>query len=376
MTDRLTEVLTHLDDDLPDDLPDDRPDAPPADPRRIADGALARARRRRRDRRVAAAVVTPLVAAAAAVAVALLPGSLLPGLDLRGDQPAGPTAPAREAPWGDASRVDVLLVGSDAAKDRVGWRADSVVLASIDIRTGDTLLVGVPRNRLGTRDALGRWQISPDPRTAPIEPQVEALTGQTIDATVRVDMAGFSQLVDVLGGVEVTVRQKLPIGGRRTDSGGVAEYPSDYLMPGTQKLDGRSALWFARSRFSTDDYDRMRRQRCLLGAVVRQVDAPRLLTRLPGILEFLGGHVQTTIDVRDLPAWVDLVAKVRTARVRSLVLAVPVLPDGGPDVERSAAVVADALAPPPAAAASAAPGTSSDAPSAVPWSPVDLEAAC
>ena len=367
MSDRLTEVLAHLDD------PEVLHGTLPVDPSRLSDGALARAGRRRRHRRLA--VVTPLVAAAAAVAVAVLPGSLLPGLDLRGDQPAGPTAAARPAPWGAASRVNVLLLGSDAAQDRVAWRADSVVLASIDTRTGETLLVGVPRNRLGARDATGRWQISPDPRTAPLEPQVEALTGQHVDATVRVDMAGFAELVDVLGGVEVTVRHKLPIGGRRADDGSVAQRPTAYLMPGVQKLDGHAALWFARSSFSTDDYDRMRRQRCLLGAVLRQVDAQALLTRLPGILDAVRGHLVTTIDVRDLPAWVDLAAKVRGARVRSTVLAVPVLPDGSPDVERSAAVVEQQLAPAPSGQASPVPGVSGGA-SVVPWEAADVSAVC
>lgn len=370
MSDRLTEVLGHLDD--PDVLP-----ARSLDAARIADGALARAGRRRRERRIAVAVVSPLVAAAAAVAVAVLPASLLPGPDLRGQQPAGPTSSTAPGPWGPVPRVNVLLLGTDARAGQTGYETDSVVLASIDTRTGDTLLVGVPRNRLGARDAAGRWQISPDPRTAPVEPQVEALTGQHVDTTIRVDMSGFEELVDILGGVEVTVRDRLPMGGRRAAGGAVVEYPEKYLEAGPQKLDGRAALWFARSRFASDDYDRMRRQRCLVGAVLRQVDARRLLTRLPGILDAVRGHVATTIDLRDLPAWVDLAAKVRDARVRSVVLAVPVLPDGSPDVEGSAAAVTAALdGPAPSAPPTNADGSVGTGTPPAPWTPVDLSATC
>ena len=112
-------------------------------------------------------------------------------------------------------------------------------LASIDTRTGETLLVGVPRNRFGTRDVAGRWRIAYDAATVPVLAQVEELTGQQVDATVTLDMAGFEQLVDAIGGVEVTVPRQLPVGGARRSGGGVLAKPTEYLPAGTQRLDGR-----------------------------------------------------------------------------------------------------------------------------------------
>uniref|UniRef100_UPI00117A4835 LCP family protein n=1 Tax=Kineosporia sp. A_224 TaxID=1962180 RepID=UPI00117A4835 len=300
-------------------------------------------RRRARGRRVTVAVAAPLVAAAAAAAVAFVPWSFLPGA-LGVSVPAANAPASRPAPWGDAARVDVLLLGTDAAADRVGARVDTAVLASVDTRTGETLLVGVPRNRLGNRDAGGRWVIDDGIPGVPVRDQVEDLTGQRVDATVTLDMAGFSQLVDTLGGVEVTVPRSLPVGGARRSGGRIVERPVEYIAPGRQRLDGRHALWFARSRYDSDDYDRMRRQRCLLGALADQVDPTVVLVRGPGILAALRGHMSTTVDLRDLPAWVDLLERVRGARVRSVVLDLPVLPDGSPDVTGSRAAVAAALA--------------------------------
>uniref|UniRef100_UPI00117ABA4E LCP family protein n=1 Tax=Kineosporia sp. R_H_3 TaxID=1961848 RepID=UPI00117ABA4E len=282
-------------------------------------------------------------ATAAAAAVAFVPWSFLPGV-LGVPAPAATAPSSRPAPWGDAARVDVLLLGTDRADGRTGADVDTAVLASIDTRTGETLLVGVPRNRFGTRDVTGRWRIAYDAATVPVRGQVEELTGQQVEATVTLDMTGFEQLVDAMGGVEVTVPRQLPVGGARRSGGGVLEKPTEYLPAGRQRLDGRGALWFARSRFDSDDYDRMRRQRCLLGALADQVDPTVVLVRGPQLLTALRDHVSTTVDLRDLPAWVGLLDRVRDARVRSLTLDLPVLDDGSPDTAGSRAAVAAALA--------------------------------
>ena len=49
-------------------------------------------------------------------------------------------------PWADVPRVNTLLIGSDAGKDRWGTRTDSLMVVSTNTKTGDTLLIGIPRN--------------------------------------------------------------------------------------------------------------------------------------------------------------------------------------------------------------------------------------
>src|SRR5690606_11921482 len=97
---------------------------------------------------------------------------------------------------------------------------------------------------------------------------VSGATGLTVQFYVLVDMAGFEELIDALGGVTVTVDERLPIGGDAQGNG-----VEGYIEPGTQHLDGFHALWFARSRYgsATGDYARMERQRELQAAMLAQL---------------------------------------------------------------------------------------------------------
>jgi len=58
-------------------------------------------------------------------------------------------------PWADQARVNILLLGSDAGADRTGIRTDSMIVASIDTRTGRTALISMPRNLLDAPLAPG-----------------------------------------------------------------------------------------------------------------------------------------------------------------------------------------------------------------------------
>ena len=73
----------------------------------------------------------------------------------------------------------------------------------------------------------------------------------------------------------VRVTERIPIGGQKSlDGTSILRYPHDYIEPGLYRnLTGRLTLWYSRSRFGSTDYARMVRQRCVLGAVARQVDA-------------------------------------------------------------------------------------------------------
>jgi len=73
--------------------------------------------------------------------------------------------------------------------------------------------------------------------------------------------------------VTVTVHDRIPIGGSHDASGGITPGSiKGWIEKGTQHLNGYKALWFSRSRATTDDYSRMRRQRCMVGALLTQVN--------------------------------------------------------------------------------------------------------
>jgi len=250
-------------------------------------------------------------------------------------------------------RVNVLLLGGDVGSRQLGTRTDSIMVASIDVDSGDTVLFGLPcnlenvpflpggtplaelypRGFAGPGDPLQWMANAIYPRVPELHPGVLGRTdnegadalklgvsgalGIPVDYYLLVSIPGFVELIDAMGGVTVNINKPIPIGGAE----GVRE-PEGYLQPGPdQLLDGFEALWFARGRYGLDDYDRMRRQRCLVDAVIDRADPGTLLTRYEQILDAGRQILRTDIPAELLPAFADLAFQVKDAKVRSVVFA-------------------------------------------------------
>jgi LCP family protein required for cell wall assembly len=256
-------------------------------------------------------------------------------------------APSGSAAWLERDRVSVLLLGGDAGPGRVGLRTDTMIVASVQRSSGAVALFGLPRNltRVPLPDraaaafacgcfprplnALYGWARahpelfpgSPDAGAAALMGAVERLLGIPIDHYALVDLSGFVDVIDALGGVTVDVAERVRDRLSPATPGG--PWRSFDIRPGRQHLDGESALAYARSRHATSDYDRMRRQRCLLAAVAGQADPPTLLRALPRLVPLIERSVSTDIPVRDLPAVAGLAAKARRDRVVTVGLTPP-----------------------------------------------------
>jgi len=242
------------------------------------------------------------------------------------------------------ARVNVLLLGSDAGKGREGVRTDSMTLASIDTKSGEAVLVSLPRNLVGVRFEPGTPMADLFPsgfndllnavyRYGEEHPQVvpgaqhpgAELTKQTfshtlgveVDYFVLVNLAGFKNIVDALGGVHLNVEERIPVGGH-DENGRVVVPPSRWIQPGPQKLNGEDALWYGRARMGSDDYTRMARQRCLLGAIARQADPLTVLTRFQQLASATKALVLTDIAQQALPALMTLAMKGKGAKITSL----------------------------------------------------------
>ncbi len=128
-----------------------------------------------------------------------------------------------------------------------------------------------------------------------------------------------------------------------------------------QHLDGRQALWYARSRATSDDYSRMRRQRCVAGALLEQADPVKMLARYPQIARAVSDSVSSDVPTDELPAWVELVERIQEGdSIRSLPLTSNVVHSANPDFDRIRSLVKKALEPPratpsPTRSASASP---------------------
>ncbi|WP_208821390.1 LCP family glycopolymer transferase, partial [Pseudonocardia alni] len=295
-------------------------------------------------------------------------------------------------------RLNVLLLGSDAGDDRTGTRTDTMMVASIDTGSGRTTLFSLPRNIQraefppgspaaekfpnGFHDpsqplsgdyllnaiyayAEQHPEIAPSgPTPSPginlLQSSIAYMTGLPLDYYLEVNMAGFSSMIDAVGGVTVNVGpEPIPVGG--VTAFGRHVTPDRYISPGVQTLGGEDALWFARSRRDGTDYQRMGRQRCLIQAVISQTTATELISRFQSIAAVTRDNVATDMPQQVLPALAVLADE--GFRLESVAFD-PSLPDpnsstgyfvtADPDVSYMREVVRNAIADP---APEPAPGT-------------------
>ena len=322
-----------------------------------------------------------------------------------------------ENPWKDTPRLNILLLGADSTGTRIKDagnsvytpRTDTIMVASIDTTTGDTTLIQIPRNlkytpfpegsklaHLFPRGFRGagdeaEWYVNalwektvagdhPEmvealgtptptyPGAEVLKQGIEGITGLHMHYFALVNIDGLEQLINAMGGVRLNVNRKLPIGGDHQ----TGRRPHGWVQPGeNQLLDGYNAMWYARSRFDSDDYDRMARQSCLVNAVIKQADPLTMLTRYESIAQASSDMVMTDIPQEVLALVAQLAVKVKDASVSRLAFV-----DGqngfvsaNPDFTLTRTRVHDAITPPTHTSEPTATTTPTETPSTTQPSP-------
>ncbi len=260
-------------------------------------------------------------------------------------------------------RYNVLLLGGDAGVTREGLRPDSITVASIDEDTGRTVLFSLPRNLekvpfpdgtpmhkafpygFDCEDCLLNSVYTWATDHADLFPQdvgdvgayatkraVEEVTGLHINYYAMVDLRGFRDLVDAVGGVTLTVPERLPIGGEDGPVRG-------WVPAGRHHLDGFHTLWFARSRRTSDDYSRMARQKCVMSAMLNQLSPRDVLTHFQDIATASKEIVTTDVPADELNTFLDLAGKARRLPLASVSFVPPVIQTYDPDFDKIRSMV-------------------------------------
>lgn len=263
-------------------------------------------------------------------------------------------------------RYNVLLLGGDSGAGRWGLRTDSMTVASIDEETGRTVLIGLPRNMQNftfaedsvmdqqfpdgfncegcylngvSTWALDHKDLFKDPENAAMEATISAIEGITdlsINYYVMVNLQGFRDVVDAVGGVEMTVRDRIPIGLPHDDF-------YSHIEPGTRKLNGYQTLWFARARDGSDDYSRMARQKCVMNALLEQVSPGDALRHYGDLVDATTGMIETNIPGKGLMKFVELANKAKNQKMASVSLVPPLINTADPDMAEIHAMVEKAI---------------------------------
>lgn len=282
---------------------------------------------------------------------------------------SGPSLPP------DDGYYNILLLGADSGDGRDSMRFDSISVVSVNATTGAVTITGIPRelpNAPFSEDSpmlelypsgfeghgsstcgWNGWMnhvrnaaevcrddngtgLYPNAQSQGSEPGIEAtkdaaegVLGIKIPYYVFVDMHGFADLVDALGGVDITVTERLPKGGPPEGWHGtdVNEWAIGWIEPGAQHMDGDTAQWYARSRYTTSDWDRMKRQRELQAAILAQFTPQTVLTRFNEVAAAGTALINTDLPQDKLPEFFDLMMKAKEQPVETIELT----PENGVD---------------------------------------------
>lgn len=250
-------------------------------------------------------------------------------------------------------RYNVLILGGDSGTDRWGLRTDSMTIASIDAHTGQTVLIGVPRNMMNFKFPQGSklakaWPNGYNCSTCELNslatyagdhrslfandkyPGVEAtiegvegVTGMKISYWAMINMPAFSDLVNAVGGVRINVRQPIAIGRTGQILG--------YIQPGDRVLKGDDLLWYVRSRATSDDYSRMARQKCVMNAMLQQISPATVIEHFSQIASASAALLQTDIPSSEIDRFASLALKAKAQKIATISLVPPLINTSHPD---------------------------------------------
>lgn len=194
--------------------------------------------------------------------------------------------------------VNILALGVDESESR----SDTVILASVNMKTKQVSLMSIPRDTRimykGSYDKLTHL-FSYDPTGQLTLDTVEEITGADVNYMAIINFSGFRNVVDALGGVDIEVPD-LGNGGMFYDD----PYQDLHiaLEAGYQHLDGEQAEGFVRYRkgYANADLGRIETQRYFLSRLVAQKLKPSYLLKIPSVFKAMEGDIQTNYSCSDI----------------------------------------------------------------------------
>jgi LCP family protein required for cell wall assembly len=242
-----------------------------------------------------------------------------------------PTAvPTFEVPQ---KTTNILLLGNDTPIGNES-RTDTIMIVAIN-RDGPTAsIISLPRdlyvyipgsimNRINTAVTRGDEKDYPGGGVALLEQTILYNFGIPIHYYARVDFAAFEDIVDAIGGVDIAASCRLQdwrLKSPELDITDEDNWEQFALEPGIHHMDGDMALWYARSRRTTSDFDRGRRQQQILRAMFNQGLDLNLLPQVPTLWNTYKEQVETDIDIGLVLQLAALAPQIRENGIQNLYL--------------------------------------------------------
>ena len=239
---------------------------------------------------------------------------------------------------GRDGRINLLLLGIDR-RGGTGWayRTDTIMVVTLDPDSRAAGILSIPRDlqlaipgigqdRINTANVYGYLQDNPGGGPALLEATIEADFGIPIDGYLMVDFRAFVEIVDTLGGFDVVVPKSLH-DTRYPDPrpGDPHAFKTIRFEPGLQHMDGRRALEYARSRMSTSDFDRAKRQQLVLLAIRERALSLSAIPRWPMLAVTGADAIKTDMGLEELFALAVFAAQIDMSVLELVVLEHPLV---------------------------------------------------
>lgn len=230
-----------------------------------------------------------------------------------------------------SGRVNILLLGVGDDGHAGENLSDTIMVLSYDVATSQVAMISVPRDlyvnignncgyaKINYANACGE-QNSKGNGPAYAEETVSKVLGIPIHYYLRVNFSGFKEVVDAIGGIDIYVKEDLydPL------------YPADdglgnkalYIKKGSQHMDGATALRYSRSRETTSDFDRARRQQEVIAAIKTKIMSNSTLmspAKIASLAAALGNNIKTDFDLSYTQRAIEIFKKVDTSSIKNLV---------------------------------------------------------
>jgi polyisoprenyl-teichoic acid--peptidoglycan teichoic acid transferase len=226
--------------------------------------------------------------------------------------PEAPVQPRVETPLGPAfnwsETENYLILGTDRRPGGGSWRTDTVMLVGLDRALNRAAVFSIPRDlyvqipgygwgRINQVDYLGEQRNGEGGGPQLVSDVLSATLGVQTQHWVRLQMDGFVDIVDAIGGVTVHLDCPFyePIFNLTTN-----RWDYFVLPAGEVQLDGESAYWFVRLRYRESDIGRGRRQRQFLWALRDQVMNANLILRFPELWGAFQNAISTDLGLFEL----------------------------------------------------------------------------
>jgi LCP family protein required for cell wall assembly len=234
-----------------------------------------------------------------------------------------------ELPNLNSDRINILLLGTDTRVGELGAsRTDTMIVVTVDPQSKTAGMLSIPRdlwvaipgyseNRINVAHFLGERDKYPGGGPALAKKTVQYTLGIPIHYYVRINFEGFEKIIDAIGGVAIDVKEAVHDTKYPDNNYG---YMTVDIPAGVQKMDGKTALQYARARHGSSDFSRARRQQEVLKAIrdkAIHLDIP--LTRIPEILKLVGNSVQTDLSLSEMYTLAKL-GRELTGDIQSMVI--------------------------------------------------------